>query len=157
MITYWCDNFLVYQYTMSIGMLLSDDNLISWYKNNKSVNLLTPVILCGAIFFRSYTLRQVYRLDPFISVLFLLAASQIPNLLCDYINKIFPERTVTFMWLTHTFFCFYYFQNWIYETQSIGRAYLLTVLTSLILSRLLNFIYDRIGFGMRILCGFRCS
>lgn len=53
----------------------------------------------------------------------------------------------TFMWLTHTFYCYYFFQSWIYSPHYPLLIFALLIavswLTSVVLSRIYNVLFNR--------------
>ncbi|WP_091231248.1 hypothetical protein [Anaerobium acetethylicum] len=136
------ENFCVYQYPMSIGIHLADVDLINRVKKQKYSKILSPVLVVVMLLIRSFTVRQVYRLDAFIVGILILAFSVLSSKTAEKIVQLFPGNTITIMWLTHTFFCFYYLNNLVYGMQSLLMAFTLTFVLSYVVSFVINYIYE---------------
>ena len=139
------ENFLVYQIVLCTGILLADKKVsskIELYFTNRIIAFCMIVFSCCI---RIFLPRQIYRLD------FLLAAGVvigiayfIDEMKIKKIVNFFPDNTVTFMWLTHTFFCYYYLKDVVYYFQNIVVQVIIEVLLTYIVSRGFNKIYNKI-------------
>ena len=137
----WIENYCVYQYPVIIGVLLANDNLINKIKNMQSFTMPAPIIVIVLMLVRSFSIRQIYRTDAYIAAGIFICFCLIGEFVSKRISIIFPGNVITFMWLTHTFFCYYYFQKFVYENGSIILSFLLTFMGSYIISVVMNFIY----------------
>lgn len=149
LITHWIEVFLVNQYTMSIGILISDDELINRVKKHSIPLLTIPLTIATILLIRSFTIRQVYRFDPFLVGTLVIGFALIPDLFCIKITKYFPGKTITFMWLTHTFFCFYYMQDVIYRTNLLTVTFTKELVICYFFSLILNGLYKNLEKPLR--------
>lgn len=134
-----------------VGYLFSQFNIYGKIENiikkYKKMDLIISIIsLLMLIYIRNkFAIHPRYnKLDFIIAPIFIYSILTI----IKYIDKkhiiskilIYFGNYNTFIWLTHTFYCYYYFQSIILKFKYSIFIYLITILISLITSILLNYI-----------------
>lgn len=139
-----------------IGMLCSKYNLFeklnAWLDNrfSYSIRLVFGIIVVYCIFLYRFSIGS--SIDYLFGVLVIWLFSYF---IMQYMHLkkvfIFFGRKSTFMWLTHTFFCYYYFQRYIYFINNpifiFIELILISLFTAIVLEKILLFIDSRLFKG----------
>lgn len=116
----WIDSYLTLQFPFILGMLLSKCWNYSAYKkklsfriNQNYILIFALIILFIAIILLRYKYQSIFY--PFYTVIFIMCFSLLHRF--SWIDKILMElgKRSTSIWLIHTYFCYYLFQNFIYS------------------------------------------
>lgn len=142
----------VFTLVFFVGFLCSFFHLFEIGANNLTFQKIKPVLAflmlfaCFAIrWIRAYD--SVYcKYDAFITAPIIYSIV----ILCSYskpLTKFFSYfgKYSTYMWLTHSFFCFYYFSNWILAAKVSFFMFLAAVILSLITAIIFTFIEKRLS------------
>ena len=132
-------------FAFSLGAYYADKNVLGQIKNfshlHYSVSFIMIVVIVLFIVLRSMISHSI--INPFFGVFFItvLVSIKCP----DFIKKILIILGIhsTNMWLVHTFFCIYIFQDFIYNFRYSLLIFLVTVLLSLFTSLLIQPIVKR--------------
>jgi len=116
----WVDAYLTLLFPFLLGMLLSKCWNYSAFKKKFSFKLTKNYVLIFALmilFVSIILVRYKYQsiFYPFYAVLFIIFFSLLHRY--SWVDKILMElgKRSTSIWLTHTYFCYYLFQNFIYS------------------------------------------
>ena len=115
----WIDSYLTLQFPFILGMLLCKYWDYSAYKNeaifkfNKNyILILALLILFIGIILLRYKYQSIFY--PFYTVLFIMCFSLLHRF--SWVDKVLIElgKRSTSIWFIHTYFCYYFFQDFIY-------------------------------------------
>lgn len=142
----------VFTLVFFIGFLCSFFHLFEFGSENPSFQKIKP-FLAFALLFICVGIRwirafdSVYcKYDAFITTPIVYSTV----VLCNYIKPLtfFLQKLgkySTYMWLTHTFFCFYYFSHWILKTRVSILMFILTTILSFLTAFLLTQIEHKLS------------
>ena len=115
----WIDSYLTLQFPFILGMLLCKYWDYSAYKKKLSFKFNKNYILIFALFILFIgiiLLRYKYQsiFYPFYTVLFIMCFSLLHRF--SWVDKVLMElgKRSTSIWFVHTYFCYYFFQDFIY-------------------------------------------
>lgn len=116
----WVDDYLTLQFPFILGMLLSKcwnyfafkKNLLLKFNRNYALIFAITILFCSIILVR-YKYQSIFY--PFYTVLFIMCFSLLHRFY--WVDKILMElgKRSTSIWFTHTYFCYYFFKNFIYS------------------------------------------
>lgn len=137
-------NILLWQCVFSVGYLFSKFNLYTKIKQvlekiKCSNKIFYFILIIIVIITRQYKGHEIFK-DPMLVPIFIFA---IINILDKYkIKKVFNYlgKNSTNMWLTHTFFCYYYFQYLTFYPKISVLILIWLVVLSLSVSNIINYI-----------------
>ena len=141
---YYLKQFLIYQIYFVMGLLVCRNSifdhlylLLQKIKGIKWINL--GVLLCSPIIYLILLKLPLIHYFTFVIVTFILVycIAQLPldNRLLKWIGK-----SSTNIWLTHSFFCYYYFKEFIYAPRYSILIVIWLLFISLITSESLNWL-----------------
>ena len=116
----WVDSYLTLQFPFILGMLLSKcwnysdfKKRLSFKFNKNYILIFVLIILFVGIILVRYKYQSIFY--PFYTVLFIMFFSLLHRF--SWVDKILMElgKRSTSIWLIHTYFCYYLFQNFIYS------------------------------------------
>lgn len=114
----WIDSYLTLQFPFILGMLLSkcwnysaSKKILSFKFNNYILTFALIILFIGIILVR-YKYQSIFY--PFYTVLFIMFFSLLHR--ASWVDIILVElgKRSTSIWLIHTYFCYYLFQDFIY-------------------------------------------
>ena len=116
----WIDSYLTLQFPFILGMLLCKcwdysafKKRLSFKFNKNYLLMFALMILFVGIILVRYKYQSIFY--PFYTVLFIMCFSLLHRY--SWVDKILMElgKRSTSMWFVHTYFCYYFFQDFIYS------------------------------------------
>lgn len=148
------DGKLYYYYTFIIGIVIARfslfDKLKRIVKSNVNGVMMSFVSVILTIIFRTIFAKDAAydKIDFLIAPILIFSFSNIlryiSNKRIDRLFILFGNYS-TYIWLVHTFLCYYYFQNIILMPKYSLLIYIWLVILSLSVSIILDYIYNLIG------------
>ena len=108
----WIDSYLTLQFPFILGMLLCKYWDYSAYKKNYILIFALFILFIGIILLR-YNYQSIFY--PFYTVLFIMCFSLLHRF--SWVDKVLIElgKRSTSIWFIHTYFCYYFFKDFIYS------------------------------------------
>lgn len=140
-------NLLVCQFAFCLGYWMAKEASIFEKISSLLINMkLQIVILLGlALVILKWKIHGGYMLDTLLVPIYISVVMSIiyrSNLLERVFN--FLGKCSTWIWLTHTFFCYYYFGKFIYSLKYSVFIFGMTMFSSLVASIILEFIHNKL-------------
>lgn len=151
-------NPIAYQSTFILGCMFCRLNIFDKLNDRIKNTYLNSIIIQISIITTCILLRGKYNIIDFIMVpLFIYASITCIEKLNLSNIFIYLGTYSTNMWLTHSFFCYYYFQNELFSFKYSLIIFILLIILSLISSYCINFILRYIDNFSRVLKNKKCK
>lgn len=151
-------NVTAYQSTFILGGMFCRLNIFDKINYNIKDTYLNSIITQISIIIICILLRGKYNIIDFIMVPIFIYASIICIEKLNLSNIfIYLGKHSTIMWLTHSFLCYYYFQNILFNAKYSLLIFILLIVLSLISSYCINFILKYIDNSIKILKNKKCK
>lgn len=145
---FWIYNLLLCQFAFCLGYYLSSSkNIFDKLKNYcTKLSSFKLIILGTMVVIIKWKVRGGYMLDTFLVPFYIMIFMTLIKRK-SWLEKVFVfcGKNSTWIWLTHSFFCYYYLGNYIYSLKYSILIFIGTLILSILSAFLLNYIYMKIN------------
>lgn len=137
--------FFVLSFSFLLGASCAKHGILTYVqqlaKDSKFVSLCSVILFLLIVYIRIFYI-PIGLFEPFIAVMFCCVI--VMNNRFRWLDKILIGlgRESTNMWLIHTFFCYYYFHDFIYSFRFPILIYLTLIIVSYVSARIMTFLYQ---------------